>query len=161
MGGADTHCGTSGVAHFAAPNEQVALALLRELLTYLPQNNLEQPPHKNTEDPSERLIPALDNLVPENPKHPYDIKDLVVAVADDGQFLEVQADYAENIVIGFCRLAGRSVGVVANQPAYSAGALDIEASIKAARFVRFCDAISFLCLVPGPGTMLGRSAVKT
>jgi propionyl-CoA carboxylase beta chain len=130
------------VAHFSVPDEHAALALMRELLSYLPQNNLEPPPRQASDDSVDRLCPELDELVPMNPNKPYDIKDLVLAVADGGRFLEVQPDYASNIVVGFCRLDGRSVGVVANQPSHLAGVLDIDASLKAARFVRFCDAFN-------------------
>ena len=142
LGGADTHQAVSGVSHFTVPDEQAALALLRELLSYLPQNNLEEPPRRATTDPVDRAIPALDTMVPTNANKPYDIKDVVTAVADDGTFFEVQPEYAPNIVIGFCRLGGRSIGVIANQPAHLAGVLDINASVKAARFVRFCDAFN-------------------
>jgi propionyl-CoA carboxylase beta chain len=142
LGGADTHQAVSGVSHFTVPDEQAALALLRELLSYLPQNNLEEAPRRETTDPADRAIPALDALVPANANKPYDIKDLITAVADDGTFLEVQPEYAPNIVVGYCRLGGRSVGVIANQPAHLAGVLDIDASVKAARFVRFCDAFN-------------------
>jgi propionyl-CoA carboxylase beta chain len=158
LGGADTHQQVSGVAHFVADDEQAVLALLRALLGYLPQNNLEEAPRVPTEDPHDRVIPALDELVPTNPNKPYDIKDLITSVADDGAFLEVQPEYAANIVIGFVRLGGRSVGVVANQPAVLAGVLDVNASVKAARFVRFCDAFNIPLWViedvPGflPGT---------
>jgi propionyl-CoA carboxylase beta chain len=158
LGGADTHTQVSGVAHFAAPDEAGAIAILRELLSYVPQNNMEEAPRKPTEDPPNRIIPALDELVPTNPNKPYDIKDLIHAVADDGAFLEVQPEYAANVVVGFCRLGGRSVGVVANQPAVLAGVLDVNASLKAARFVRFCDAFNIPLWViedvPGflPGT---------
>jgi len=142
LGGAATHTETSGVAHFAVPDEAAALALLRELLSYLPQNNLEEPPRVETQDPVDRKSPALDELVPLNANQPYDIKDLITEVADDGRFLEVQPGYAGNVVVGFCRLGGRSVGVIANQPAHLAGVLDINSSMKAARFVRFCDAFN-------------------
>jgi propionyl-CoA carboxylase beta chain len=158
LGGADTHQQVSGVAHFVAEDEQGVLALLRALLGYLPQNNLEEAPRVPTEDPHDRVVPALDELVPTNPNKPYDIKDLITSVADDGGFLEVQPEYAANIVIGFVRLGGRSVGVVANQPAMLAGVLDVNASVKAARFVRFCDAFNIPLWViedvPGflPGT---------
>jgi propionyl-CoA carboxylase beta chain len=130
------------VAHFAVADERSALALLREVLGYMPQNNLEEAPSRPTSDPVDRLIPALDELVPVDPTRPYDIKDLITAVADEGRFVEVMPDYAPNIVIGWVRLGGRSVGVVANQPAHLAGVLDINASVKAARFVRFCDAFN-------------------
>jgi propionyl-CoA carboxylase beta chain len=142
LGGAAAHTETSGVAHFAVPDELAALALLRELLSYLPQNNLEEPPRIETTDPSDRKSPSLDELVPMNPNQPYDIKDLITEVADEGRFLEVQPGYAGNIVVGFCRLGGRSVGVIANQPAHLAGVLDVDSSLKAARFVRFCDAFN-------------------
>jgi len=142
LGGASTHCAVSGVSHFAVPDERVALALLRELLSYLPQNNLEEPARLATDDPETRICPVLDTLVPENPNHPYDIKELIVEVADEGRFLEVQSEYAPNIVTGFCRLGGRSIGVIANQPAHLAGVLDVSSSLKAARFVRLCDAFN-------------------
>ena len=158
LGGADTHHQVSGVAHFVAEDEQAVLALLRALLGYLPQNNMEEAPRVATEDAHDRVIPALDELVPTNPNRPYDIKELITAVADDGGFLEVQPEYAANVVIGFTRLGGRSVGVIANQPAVLAGVLDVNASVKAARFVRFCDAFNIPLWViedvPGflPGT---------
>jgi propionyl-CoA carboxylase beta chain len=158
LGGASAHTQVSGVAHFAADDEQAALAVLRALLGYMPQNNMEEAPRRPTEDPPDRRIPALDSLVPTNPNRPYDIKDLITAVADEGRFLEVQSDYAANIVVGFVHLGGRSVGVVANQPAVLAGVLDVNASLKAARFVRFCDAFNIPLWVvedvPGflPGT---------
>lgn len=142
LGGASTHTEKSGVAHFAVPDEAAALATLRELLGYLPQNNLSEAPRRSTDDPRDRRIDALDELVPLNPNKPYDIKELIHAVADEGRFFEVQPDYAANLVIGFCRLGGRSVAVVANQPAHLAGVLDIDASVKGARFVRFCDAFN-------------------
>lgn len=142
LGGAATHTEISGVAHFSVPDEAAALALLRALLSYLPQNNLEEPPRVETDDSVTRSCPALDELVPMNPNQPYDIKDLITEVADEGQFLEVQPGYAANVVTGFCRLGGRSIGVIANQPAHLAGVLDVESSLKAARFVRFCDAFN-------------------
>jgi len=158
LGGAQTHNQKSGVAHFATPDEPACLALLRELLSFMPQNNLEEAPRKPTSDPLGRACPELDEVVPTNPNKPYDIKDVIQSVADEGYFLEVQALYAANLVVGFCRLGGRSVGVVANQPAHLAGVLDINASLKGARFVRFCDAFNIplwvLEDVPGflPGT---------
>jgi propionyl-CoA carboxylase beta chain len=142
LGGADTHCGTSGVAHFSVPDEAAALALLRELLSYLPSNNMEEAPRRETKDSVVRSCLQLDSLVPENPNKPYDIKELITAVADDGAFLEVQPQYAANVVVGFVRLGSRSVGVIANQPAHLAGVLDVNSSVKAARFVRFCDAFN-------------------
>ena len=159
LGGAMTHNARSGAAHFAVPTDQDCLALLRELLGYLPGNNLDDPPRVVTADPADRESPALDALVPESPNQPYDIVDLIRIVADDGGFLEVHEHFARNIVVGFARFGSRPVGVVANQPAHLAGALDIDASIKGARFVRFCDAFSLPLVtfedVPGflPGTV--------
>jgi propionyl-CoA carboxylase beta chain len=157
LGGAETHAAKSGVAHFTAPDDRACLALLRELLSYLPQNNLDDPPFRETRDPADRADDALNHLIPADPSKPYDIKDLIHAVADDGAFLEVHAAYAQNIVVGFARLGGRSVGVVANQPAHLAGCLDINASDKGARFVRFCDAfnIPLITLEDVPGFLPG------
>ncbi len=157
LGGAGTHTGKSGVAHFSVPDEAAALALTRELLSYIPQNNMEEAPHRNTDDPRDRTTPALDEVVPANPNKPYDIKEVITHLADEGRFFEVQPEFAANIVIGFVRLGGRSVGVVANQPAHLAGVLDIDASVKAARFVRFCDAfnIPLLALEDVPGFLPG------
>jgi propionyl-CoA carboxylase beta chain len=158
LGGAATHGTTSGVAHFAADSEDECLALIRELMTFLPQNNAEDPPVRPTRDPADRADPDLQKVVPDQPNKPYDIKDIVRPVLDDRYFFEVQADYAPNIVIGFGRLGGRPVGIVANQPAHLAGCLDISASVKAARFVRFCDCFNIPLVtfedVPGflPGT---------
>jgi propionyl-CoA carboxylase beta chain len=147
LGGADTHNSTSGVAHFAAESDEHALLLVRELLSFIPSNNLEDPPRVVTADPSTRTDESLDTLVPEASNQPYDIRDALHAVVDEGYFFEVQEHYAPNIVIGFARLGGRSVGVVANQPAYLAGVLDIEASVKGARFVRFCDCFNIPLVV--------------
>jgi len=157
LGGASTHGGTSGVAHFAAESEEECLALIRELMTFLPQNNLEDPPVRQALDPPDRIDEELQSAVPEQPNKPYDIKDIVRPVLDDRYFFEVQADYAPNIVIGFGRLDGRPVGVVANQPAHLAGCLDISASLKAARFVRFCDCfnIPIVTFVDVPGFLPG------
>ena len=158
LGGAKTHNETSGVAHFAVRDDRECLQLIRELLSYLPGNNLDEAPRRETSDPIEREDEALDRLVPESPNQPYDMHDLVHAIADDAEFLEVQRDFARNIIVGFARLGGRSVGIVANQPAHLAGTLDIDASVKAARFVRFCDAFNIPLItfedVPGflPGT---------
>ena len=158
LGGAMTHNATSGVAHFAVPDDRDCLRLIRELLGYLPGNNLDEPPRVDTSDPVDREDASLDRIVPTAPNQPYDMLDLVHAVADDGAFLEVHRHYAKNIVVGFARLGGRSVGMVANQPAHLAGTLDIDASVKAARFVRFCDAFNIPLVtfedVPGflPGT---------
>ncbi len=158
LGGAMTHNAKSGVAHFAVGSDQDCLALLRALLGYLPSNNLDDPPLTETADPIDREDAALDALVPELPNQPYDILDLIRSVADDGAFLEVHRHYARNIVVGFARLGGQPVGIVANQPAHLAGVLDIDASVKGARFVRFCDAFNIPLVtledVPGflPGT---------
>jgi propionyl-CoA carboxylase beta chain len=159
LGGPMTHNATSGVAHFAVPDDRACLALIRELLGYLPSNNLDDPPRLETSDPSDRVDVALDRLVPDSPNQAYDMLDLVHAVADDGVFLEVHRHFARNIVVGFARLGGRPVGVVANQPLHLAGTLDIDASVKGARFVRFCDAFNIPLVtfedVPGfmPGTV--------
>jgi propionyl-CoA carboxylase beta chain len=158
LGGAMTHNARSGVAHFAVDDDQACLRLIRELLSYLPQNNLEEPPRSKTDDPPDRVCPELDALVPLEPTKPYDMKDLILKVVDEGRLLEVHEHFAQNVVVGFARFAGRSVGVVANQPAVLAGCLDIDASVKAARFVRFCDAFNIPLVtfedVPGflPGT---------
>ena len=159
LGGALTHNMKSGAAHFAVPTDKDCLALLRLLLGYLPGNNLDDPPRVETSDPAGREDPGLDTLVPESPNQPYDMLDLIRAVADDGEFLEVHRHFARNVVVGFARFGGRPAGVVANQPAHLAGALDIDASIKGARFVRFCDAFNLPLVtfedVPGflPGTV--------
>jgi propionyl-CoA carboxylase beta chain len=157
LGGAVTHGSTSGVAHFAAESEEECLALIRELMTFLPQNNLEDPPARTTTDPVDRVDEELQSVVPDQPNKPYDIKDIVQPVLDDRYFFEVQAGYAPNIVVGFGRLGGRPVGVVANQPAHLAGCLDISASLKAARFVRFCDCfnIPLVTFVDVPGFLPG------
>lgn len=139
LGGASTHNETSGVAHFAAESEEHALYLVRLLISYLPLNNMEEPPQVVCQDDPLRTESLLDTIIPDNPNKPYDMHEVVEAVIDDGVFLEVQLNYAQNIIVGFARLNGRSVGVIANQPAVLAGVLDINASIKAARFVRFCD----------------------
>ncbi len=158
LGGAITHATKSGVADFAANSEEEALQTIRKLLSFLPQNNLEDPPFVPTDDDSHRLDPRLHTLVPDNPNKPYDIRELIRLVVDGGDFLEVHGLYARNIVVGFARFGGRSVGIVANQPAVLAGCLDIDASIKAARFVRFCDSFNLPIVtfvdVPGflPGT---------
>ncbi|MEM1203881.1 MAG: acyl-CoA carboxylase subunit beta [Acidobacteriota bacterium] len=142
LGGPKTHHSKSGVAHFTSPGDTACLASIRQLLSYLPSNNLEDPPQGSSDDDPNREDPALDSLVPPDPDVPYDIKDLIQSVVDDGKFLEVQAGYARNIVVGFARIANQSVGIVANQPAFLAGVLDIDASVKGARFVRFCDAFN-------------------
>jgi propionyl-CoA carboxylase beta chain len=158
LGGAVTHNATSGVAHFIARDDADCLALVRELVGFLPSNNLEDAPRHPTSDPPDRREPALNSIVPTDPTLPYDIKDVIAAVVDDRHFLEVHEHYAQNIVVGFGRLDGRTVGIVANQPAVLAGCLDINASVKGARFVRFCDAFNIPLItfedVPGflPGT---------
>ncbi len=157
LGGATTHGTTSGVAHFASDSEEECLALIRELLTFLPQNNTEDPPLRPTQDPAERRDESLQSIVPGQPNKPYDMKEIVRAVLDDRYFFEVQATFAPNIVVGFGRLGGRPVGIVANQPAHLAGCLDIAASVKAARFVRFCDCfnVPLVTFVDVPGFLPG------
>ena len=158
LGGATTHNSTSGVAHFMSPDDAECLRTIRELLTYLPQNNAEQPPRKVCTDPIDRADAKLDDIVPAESNIPYDIKDIITRVVDDGEFLDVHEHFARNIVTGFARLDGRPVGIVANQPAFLAGCLDINSSTKGARFVRFCDAFNIPIItfedVPGflPGT---------
>jgi propionyl-CoA carboxylase beta chain len=147
LGGAMAHNNRSGVAHFAAPDDETCLSLIRELMTFLPQNNLEEPPRRSATDDPDRQEPALRAVVPTDPNKPYDIRDIVRSNVDDGVFLEVHAHFARNIVVGFARLDGRPVGVVANQPAVAAGCLDIDASVKGARFVRFCDAFNIPLVV--------------
>ena len=142
LGGAMAHNATSGVAHFAVPSDRDCILLIRELLSYLPSNNLDDAPRVATSDPVDREDDALETLVPEQPNQPYDMHDLIQSVVDDGRFLEVHQYFAQNIICGFARLAGKSVGIVANQPKVLAGCLDIDASVKAARFVRFCDAFN-------------------
>ena len=157
LGGADVHASKSGVAHFKVENEEEGILLIRKLLSYLPQNNLEEPPMLDSGDPIDRLEDSLNDLVPDNPNMPYNVLDVIEAIVDGGEFLEVHRNYAKNIVTCFCRLGGASVGVVANQPNYLAGVLDCDASRKAARFVRFCDAfnIPILTLVDVPGFLPG------
>jgi len=157
LGGATVHSSRSGVAHFSAPSDTACLAMIRELLSYLPSNNLEDPPFGPTSDESSRRDEKLRTIVPDNPNKPYDIKDIITAVVDDRRFFEVQPDFARNIVVGFARLGGRSVGIVANQPAFLAGVLDIDASRKGGRFVRFCDCfnIPLVTFVDVPGFLPG------
>ncbi len=142
LGGPLTHNARSGVAHFLARDDADALALIRELLSFIPQNNLEDPPRVETQDPADRRDETLDKLVPAEPDQPYDIKEIFTRVVDDGYFVEVHEHFAKNLVVGFARLGGQAVGIVANQPAVLAGCLDINASVKGARFVRFCDAFN-------------------
>src|SRR3954452_6827207 len=158
LGGAETHNQISGVAHFAAQSDEDCIATIRELLSYLPSNNLEDPPRIEATDDVNRVDDALDKFIPESPNQPYEMRELIRTIADDGHFLEVHQDYARNLVVGFIRLNGAPIGIVANQPAFLAGVLDINASRKGARFVRFCDAFNIPLLVledvPGflPGT---------
>lgn len=158
LGGADTHATKSGVAHFACDSELEAIEGIKRLLSFIPQNNMEDPPLMSTDDPEHRQDPELDDIIPDNPNKPYDIRDVILRVVDDGDFYEVHADFALNIVVGFARLGGISVGIIANQPAHLAGVLDINSSRKGGRFIRFCDAFNIPILtfedVPGflPGT---------
>jgi propionyl-CoA carboxylase beta chain len=147
LGGADVHAGTSGVAHFACDSEVACLESIRRLFEFIPQNNREDPPYRETDDPFDRADEELLDIVPDEPAKPYDILDVIRRVADDGDFYEVHQDYARNIVVGFAHLGGRSVGVIANQPAVLAGVLDINSSDKGARFVRFCDAFNIPLVV--------------
>jgi acetyl-CoA carboxylase carboxyltransferase component len=157
LGGAMVHGSKSGVIHFVAEDEKEGLLLIRKLLSYLPQNNLEDPPLAPCNDPIDRLEDKLNSIIPENPNKPYDIKDVIHSIVDDSEFMEVQRFYAPNIVIGHAKFNGIPVGIVANQPNYLAGVLDINASRKAARFVRFCDAfnIPIVTLVDVPGFLPG------
>jgi propionyl-CoA carboxylase beta chain len=158
LGGAMTHASKSGVAHFACENEADTIAKTKKLISYVPQNNCEDPPFIESDDPYDREDEKLNRVVPENPNQPYDIKDVINMVVDEGSFFEIHEDYAMNIVVGFARLGGRSIGIIANQPAVLAGVLDINSSDKGARFIRFCDAFNIPILtfedVPGflPGT---------
>ncbi|MEO6259388.1 MAG: acyl-CoA carboxylase subunit beta [Thermoanaerobaculia bacterium] len=158
LGGAETHNQISGVAHFAAESDEDCLATIRELLSYLPSNNMEDPPRSESKDDVNRVDGHLDSFIPESPNQPYEMRELIRAIADEGHFFEVHQHFARNLVVGFLRLNGQSIGVVANQPAFLAGVLDINASRKGARFVRLCDAFNVPLLVledvPGflPGT---------
>ncbi|MCF7919654.1 MAG: methylmalonyl-CoA carboxyltransferase [Candidatus Cloacimonetes bacterium] len=157
LGGAMTHNSKSGVAHFACESDADAIEQIKILLSYLPGNNLEDPPFLNTGDDPERLCPELDTIIPDNAKQAYDMKDVITAIVDGGEFFEPHAYYAENAVIGFARLNGRSVGIIANQPTILAGCLDIDASDKISRFIRFCDAfnIPMITFVDVPGYLPG------
>ena len=158
LGGAIVHGTKSGVTHFVSDSEQEGLLLIRKLLSFLPQNNLEDPPIAPCNDPIDRLDDNLNDIIPENPNKPYDVKDVIHSIVDNGEFMEVHRNYAQNICVGFARFNGMPVGIVANQPSYLAGVLDINASRKAARFIRFCDAFNVPLVtledVPGflPGT---------
>lgn len=157
LGGASVHASKSGVTHFTAKTEEEGLATIRRLLSFLPQNNLEEAPILTCSDPIDRLEDSLNDIIPDSPNKPYDMYEVIGAVVDNGEFLEVQQDYAKNIIIGFARFNGQSVGVVANQPKFLAGVLDSNASRKGARFVRFCDAfnIPLVTLVDVPGFLPG------
>ena len=157
LGGAMTHASKSGVAHLVAQDEKACLAQIRSLLSYLPSNNMDDPPTRPTQDPSNRMDKKLADLVPAQPNKPYDMHEVIGTIVDDRRFFEIHPHYAKNIIVGFANLGGRSVGIVANQPAMLAGCLDIDASIKAARFVRFCDAfnIPLVTLVDVPGFLPG------
>ncbi len=157
LGGAGTHSEISGVAHLAAPDEPTAIDLARRILGFLPQNNLSDPPRRPTADPAERREVSLDAIVPDEPTRAYDMKRVIAAIVDDGEFLELQPRWARNIIVGFAHLGGHSVGIVAQQPMVLAGALDIDASDKAARFVRFCDAfnVPLVTFVDVPGFLPG------
>jgi acetyl-CoA carboxylase carboxyltransferase component len=157
LGGANVHSTKSGISHFMVESEEEGLLLIRKMMSYIPSNNLEEPPIIETKDPIDRLEDELNELIPENPNKPYDVKDVIHAITDEHEFLEIQRNYAKNIIIGFARFNGMPVGIVANQPNYLAGVLDIDASRKAARFVRFCDAfnIPVITLVDVPGFLPG------
>jgi propionyl-CoA carboxylase beta chain len=157
LGGADVHAEKSGVCHIAGDSEENTLFLVRQLLSYLPQNNMEDPPFIPSEDSPLRSEPTLDSIIPDDPSKPYNIKDVICLLVDDSEFFEIQEKFAQNIVVGFARLGGHSIGIVANQPAYLAGVLDIDSSEKAGRFVRFCDSfnIPILTFVDVPGFLPG------
>jgi propionyl-CoA carboxylase beta chain len=157
LGGADTHSQRSGVCHVEAPDDQGALLMIREMFSYMPSNNAEDPPFKPSNDDPQRRDEALDSIVPENPTKPYNMLDVIRPVVDDGHFFEIQKDFGRNLIIGFARLGGYAVGIVANQPAYLAGVLDIDAAVKGGRFVRFCDCfnIPIVTFVDVPGFLPG------
>ena len=157
LGGADVHSCKSGVSHFRVANEEAGIETIRELISYLPQNNLEEAPIEECTDPINRLEDALNSIIPDNPNQPYDMKQVINGIADYGKFLEIHADYARNIIVGFARFNGVSTGIVANQTKFLAGVLDCDSARKAARFVRFCDAfnIPVLTLVDVPGFLPG------
>ena len=157
LGGASSHASRSGVCHLTAPDDGACIAMIRELLSYIPSNNMEDPPRIPCSDSVDREVPELDTLVPSESHKPYDIKDVIRAVVDDGRFFEIHEDFAKNMVVGFARVGGGTVGVVANNPMFLAGCLDIQASIKGARFVRFCDCfnIPLVTFVDVPGFLPG------
>jgi propionyl-CoA carboxylase beta chain len=157
LGGATTHASKSGVCHLTSPDDKTCIAQVRELLSFLPSNNQEDPPFRPTTDPPTREVPELDAMVPDESNKPYDVKDVIRSVVDDGYLFEIAEPFAQNIVVGFARIGGRAVGVVANQPQVLAGVLDIDASMKAARFVRFCDCfnVPLVTFVDVPGFLPG------
>lgn len=159
LGGAKMHASKSGVSHFMVDDEEEGIMIIRKLLSYMPSNNLEDPPLAECSDPIERMEDVLNQIIPDNPNMPYDMKDVIYSISDDAEFLEVHRHYAKNIIVGFTRMGGMPVGVVANQPNFLAGVLDIESSRKAARFIRFCDCfnIPILTLVDVPGFLPGSS----
>ncbi|GIW23359.1 MAG: methylmalonyl-CoA carboxyltransferase [Candidatus Sericytochromatia bacterium] len=159
LGGAETHAKISGVTHFRCRTEEECLEQIKVLLSYIPSNNLDEPPIVENDDPIDREIIELNTIIPDNPNRPYDMLDVITKIVDNGDFFEIQEEFAKNIIIGFARLNGRSIGIVANQPKYLAGTLDISASIKAARFVRFCDAfnIPLITFVDVPGFLPGKN----
>ena len=159
LGGAKMHASKSGVSHFMLEDEEEGIMIIRKLLSYMPSNNLEEAPITECSDPIDRMDDILNEIIPANPNMPYDMKDIIYTIADDAEFLEVHRHYAKNIIVGFTRMGGMSVGVVANQPSFLAGVLDIESSRKAARFIRFCDCfnIPILTLVDVPGFLPGSS----
>jgi acetyl-CoA carboxylase carboxyltransferase component len=166
LGGALTHASTSGVAHFAADGEEDAVFLVQKLLSYLPSNNMEDPPYVRSDDDPLRTDERLDSVIPEEPNKPYDMHDVISGIVDNGEFLEIMQNWAGNILIGYARLDGRTVGIVANQPSVLAGVLDINASVKAARFVRFCDCFNIPVVTfvdvpgfPAPQVQLGSSGM--
>jgi propionyl-CoA carboxylase beta chain len=158
LGGADTHATTSGVAHFALDSEEECMETIRTLLSFMPQNNLEDPPLGDQDDDPDRTDKALRSIVPDDSAKSYDMREVIHRVIDFGEFLEIHKDFAPNIIVGYARFMGKSVGLVAQQPSYLAGVIDINASVKAARFVRFCDAfnIPIVTLVDVPGFMPGK-----
>ncbi len=158
LGGAIAHCSKSGVAHFACENDYHAIDMIKKLLSYLPDNNMEEPPYVPTHDSPSRTSPALDKIIPDNPMAAYDMKDLIREIVDDGEFFEVHELYAPNIIVGFARLNGHTIGIIANQPKVLAGCLDIDSSDKATRFIRFCDAfnIPLLTIADVPGYLPGK-----
>jgi len=159
LGGADTHASISGVTHFKYPSEEECLNQVRYLMSFLPSNNLDDPPHFETNDPVDRDVSILNDIVPENPNRPYDMLDIITEISDNNEFFEVHESYAKNMIVGFGRLNGHAVGIVANQPKELAGTLDINASLKGARFVRFCDAfnIPLVTFVDVPGFLPGKA----